>query len=167
MTSSKKQSPSTHFCIFSVFACTFLTPQHSDHGNDLFSDSYIHLGHIFLPSSKIFKIVDTRSFNVQRHHPNSDFENLQCKCSYKRFCDFWKSLFWVMSPRWTTVRQQFWIFLNLVKNMTQVDVWVSKNTVSGVWMLRSQKTPRVDWKNFKNVLMVTVFSTTSSHSIAR
>ena len=25
-------------------------------------------------------------------------ENLQCKCSYKRFSDFSKSVFWVMSP---------------------------------------------------------------------
>ena len=77
MRSSKKRSPSTLFCSFFTFPLPLFSLQDLDHGNGLFSNSYIHLGHIFLPSLKIFKIDDTRSFNVQRHHPKYRFRKIE------------------------------------------------------------------------------------------
>ena len=101
--------------------CRFWTPWHIDLGNGVFGKSYIHLDHIFYQVQKYSKLLTNGPSTCRDITQNSDFEKskiayncvyivncrnrkftvsekLQCKCSYKRFFDFSKSLFWVMSP---------------------------------------------------------------------
>ena len=65
--------------VFSVRPGPFVRERVSESVCVVFSKTYIHLALIFLPSSKIFKTLDERSFNVQRHRPNSNFHQLDLK----------------------------------------------------------------------------------------